>query len=129
MVTVGHNTSSHWDETQWEYKIVRARNREFGQREHLETLLREESIAGWVMTDKYNDSQVRFIRHRSARANDPYLPPAIDPYRTIYVPPTRAHDQNLHALVLLFVVLSVLMALVLLVLLVSLVGQPAIIQL
>jgi hypothetical protein len=69
---------------QWEYKIVRARNGEFGDRAHLRALLRQEGRAGWIMIEKYDDYQVRFKRPCSARRLDDQLPPEIDPYRTIY---------------------------------------------
>jgi hypothetical protein len=68
----------------WEYKIVRARNGEFGDRQHLRALLRQERRAGWIMIEKYDDYQVRFKRPCSAREWDDQLPPGVDPYRTIY---------------------------------------------
>ena len=68
----------------WEYKIVRAPNGEFGQREHLRALLRQEGLAGWVMVEKYDDWRVEFKRPCSARRWDNELPPEIDPYRTVY---------------------------------------------
>jgi hypothetical protein len=82
----------------WEYKIVRARNGEFGQRHHLEALLQQEALAGWEIVAKYNDSQVRLKRPRSARAWDDALPPYIDPYRTVYIAPST--NDTLHAIIL-----------------------------
>ncbi len=120
MHTTGYDRDMLRDDTQWEFKIVRARNREFGQREHLETLLREESLAGWIMTDKYNDSQVRFRRRRAARSQDRFLPPHIDPYRTIYIPAASLSAQNLHLIALAIVLAVVLVAIALVVVLVSL---------
>ncbi len=120
MYTAGRNATSEWDEMQWEYKIVRARNREFGYREHLEALLREEALAGWIMTEKYNDSQVRFKRHRSSRHNDRFLPAAIDPYRTLYTPPQHRDAQHLHVLLLVIALAVALTAMVLVVLLATL---------
>jgi hypothetical protein len=78
-------------EDRWEYKIVRAPNGEFGQREHLRALLDQERRAGWMMVEKYNDWQVRFKRPRNARQLDDTLPSYIDPYRTIY---TTSHSYD-----------------------------------
>ncbi len=61
-------TSAFEYDTYWEYKIVRARHGEFARRDHLTDLLRQEARAGWIMTEKYSDGQVRFKRARSARA-------------------------------------------------------------
>ena len=110
MNTTGRDpTIYQWDDTQWEYKIVRARNREFGQREHVEALLSQESLAGWVMVDKYNNSQIRFKRHRTAQRQDRYLPHGLDPYRTIYVAEGNTATQKLH-LMLMALVLGVALA-------------------
>lgn len=120
MHITGHEQNTLWDDSQWEFKIVRARNREFGQRDHLEALLREEALAGWIMTDKYNDSQVRFRRRRIARVQDRYLPPHIDPYRTVYIPDASAGVQNLHLIALAIVLSVLLVAIAMLAVLVSL---------
>ncbi len=72
--------------THWEYKIVRARRGEFADCRHVEALLRQEARAGWIMVEKYDDSQVRFKRLQSARSRDAWLPSSVDPYRTIYSP-------------------------------------------
>jgi len=88
----------HPFESNWEYKIVRARNNEFGNRHHLDSLLYQEGLAGWQIVEKYNDAQVRFKRPRSARAWDAALPPHIDPYRTIYAVPSTS--DGLHLIVM-----------------------------
>jgi hypothetical protein len=102
----------------WEYKIVRAPNGEFGQRDHLRALLEQEGRAGWQMLEKYDDWQVRFRRPRSARRWDGNLPPEIDPYRTIYAVPTD--NELLHALVMVAGLCFVIFALVILVVVTSL---------
>jgi hypothetical protein len=71
-------------ENDWEFKIVRSDLGAFGKREVLERLLQEEALAGWTLLEKFDDHRVRFKRPRSARAQDPYLPEGVDPYRTHY---------------------------------------------
>ncbi len=71
-------------ENDWEFKIVRANTMAFRKPETLRKLVEEESQAGWVMLEKFDDSRVRFKRRRSARANDANLPADYDPYRTHY---------------------------------------------
>ena len=70
----------------WEFKIVRAGGESplFRKPENLRRLLEEEARAGWVMLEKLDDSRIRFKRHRSARQQDAFLPPDVDPYRTHY---------------------------------------------
>jgi hypothetical protein len=101
----------------WEYKVVQAPNGEFGQREHLRLLLRQEGRAGWVMVEKYDDWRVLFKRPRSAAWWDDHLPPEVDPYRSVY---TVSYDSDwIYALALAGGVLYVIVALVILVVLVS----------
>jgi hypothetical protein len=68
----------------WEFKIVRSNTDVFRKREVLDRLLEEEARAGWIMLEKLDDSRIRFKRPRRARAQDAYLPPGVDPYRTHY---------------------------------------------
>lgn len=68
----------------WEFKIVRSDLPVFRKRERLQQLLDEEAHAGWVMLEKLDNQRVRFKRPRSARAQDGFLPPDVDPYRTQY---------------------------------------------
>jgi hypothetical protein len=68
----------------WEFKIVRSNTTAFRKREVLDKLLEEEAHAGWIMLEKLDDSRIRFKRPRRARAQDAYLPPDVDPYRTHY---------------------------------------------
>ncbi len=69
---------------EWEYKTMRARYGEFGDKRQLAAMLRQEAQAGWRMVDKHSDYQVRLCRPRGARARDAQLPPEVDPYRTEY---------------------------------------------
>jgi hypothetical protein len=68
----------------WEFKIVRSETAAFRKPEVLRRMIEEESQAGWVMLEKFDDSRVRFKRPHSARARDPFLPEGVDPYRTRY---------------------------------------------
>ncbi len=68
----------------YEFKIVRSGSAAFRKPETLQELVEEESRAGWVMLEKFDDSRVRFKRPRSARARDAFLPEGVDPYRTQY---------------------------------------------
>lgn len=68
----------------WEFKIVRSNSAAFRNPEALKKLVEEETQAGWVMLEKFDDSRVRFKRPRSARARDAFLPDDVDPYRTQY---------------------------------------------
>ena len=68
----------------WEFKIVRSNSTAFRKREVLDKLLEEEARAGWIMLEKLDDTRIRFKRPRRARAQDAYLPPDVDPYRTHY---------------------------------------------
>jgi hypothetical protein len=70
----------------WEFKIVRSNSSTFKTPQALNKLIEEESRAGWIMLEKFDDNRVRFKRLRSARARDANLPEGIDPYRTTYGP-------------------------------------------
>ena len=67
---------------EWEFKIVRSGSGAFRKSEIFQKLLNEESIAGWQMLEKLDDSRVRFKRPKSARKKDTMLPQGFDPYRT-----------------------------------------------
>ena len=68
----------------YEFKIVRSGSGAFRNPDTLKELVEEESRAGWVMLEKFDDGRVRFKRPRSARARDAFLPEGVDPYRTQY---------------------------------------------
>ncbi|MGD8455477.1 MAG: hypothetical protein PVF83_03755 [Anaerolineales bacterium] len=68
----------------WEFKIVKSALGKFSKREVVDQVRAEESMAGWVMVEKFDDSRIRFKRPFSAQRNDFNLPPGIDPYRTTF---------------------------------------------
>jgi hypothetical protein len=75
----------------WEFKIGRSESGAFREPEVLEKLIEEETRAGWVLLEKFDDSRVRFKRPRSARARDGFLPEGVDPYRTRYGAPSARY--------------------------------------
>jgi hypothetical protein len=68
----------------WEFKIVRSTTGAFGKLERIEQVVAEESVAGWVLVEKFDDNRLRFKRPANARRNDANLPAHINPYRTTY---------------------------------------------
>jgi hypothetical protein len=66
----------------WEFKIVRSATGAFSKREKIEQVVAEESVAGWVLVEKFDDNRLRFKRPASARRNDYNLPAHVNPYRT-----------------------------------------------
>ena len=66
----------------WEFKIVRSATGAFSKREKIEQVVAEESVAGWVLVEKFDDNRLRFKRPASAKRNDFNLPPHVNPYRT-----------------------------------------------
>ena len=67
---------------EWEFKIVRSATGKFSKRDAVEQVRAEESMAGWIMVEKFDDSRIRFKRPISAQRDDIKLPYDIDPYRT-----------------------------------------------
>ena len=67
----------------WEFKIVRANTPRFKNPDVLRQVCEEESRAGWVLLEKFDDQRLRFKRPTSARAVDSTLV-GCDPYRTQY---------------------------------------------
>jgi len=90
-------------EQDWEFKIVRSSSSAFHKPETLQKLLREESIAGWEMVEKFDDSRIRLKRPRSAREQDAYLPQGVDPYRTQYGAPAVLYGVVVIGVLLLIV--------------------------
>lgn len=84
---------------EWEFKIVRSESRAFRKPDVFQRLLNEESIAGWQLLEKLDNSRVRFKRPISARKRDNMLPQGLDPYRTQVGSDTRK--------TLLFIILGV----------------------
>jgi hypothetical protein len=66
----------------WEFKILRSATGAFSKREKIDQVAAEESVAGWVLVEKFDDNRLRFKRPASAKRNDFNLPPNINPYRT-----------------------------------------------
>jgi hypothetical protein len=77
-------------EKDWEFKIIRSTYPVFRKPVAFQTLLEEESLAGWELVEKLDDRRVRFKRRRDDRRRDANLPPGIDPYRTQYGTNTNA---------------------------------------
>ena len=65
---------------EWEFKIVRASTKKFGNPEFLRQVREEEARSGWEMLEKFDDYRVRFRRKIEHRGGD--LHREIDPYRT-----------------------------------------------
>ena len=75
---------------EWEFKIVRSGSGAFRKPEGFQKMLNEESIAGWQLLEKLDNSRVRLKRPKGARQRDAMLPPGIDPYRIQKGTDTRA---------------------------------------
>lgn len=71
-------------EGDWEFKIVRSTSGAFRRPEVFQSLMEEESLAGWELVEKLDDRRVRFKRRKDARWRDATLPPGFDPYRSQY---------------------------------------------
>ncbi len=71
-------------EEDWEFKIVRSQTNAFKKYDTIERVKAEESIAGWILVEKFDDGRLRFKRPPNAKKNDYNLPQGIDPYRTTY---------------------------------------------
>lgn len=69
-------------ENDWEFKILKSAAGKFKKYEVIEQVKAEESAAGWIMVEKFDNNRIRFKRPKSAVKNDYLLPPYIDPYRT-----------------------------------------------
>jgi hypothetical protein len=65
----------------WEFKILRSTMGAFKKPEFLRQCLEDESRAGWVLVEKFDDGRLRLKRPASARERDGKLAD-IDPYRT-----------------------------------------------
>ena len=64
----------------WEFKILRSATGAFRRPDLLRQILDEESRAGWVLVEKFDNQRMRLKRPVSARAADTTL--GFDPYRT-----------------------------------------------
>jgi hypothetical protein len=66
----------------WEFKILRSASGAFRNPATLRQALEEESRAGWVLVEKFDNQRVRMKRPASARARDGATD--LDPYRTSF---------------------------------------------
>ncbi len=98
--------------TQWEYKTVHARWGEFSNPDHLQRLLQQEALAGWVMIEPFNADAVCFRRHKQAAAWDHLLPPGIDAYRTLYTYTAEPAVETENLVILAGLVIVVIMLLI-----------------
>lgn len=64
----------------WEFKILRSMTNAFGKPERLKQVLEEESRAGWVLVEKFDNARLRLKRPVTAKEADGQLD--FDPYRT-----------------------------------------------
>ncbi len=64
----------------WEFKIVRAAMGGFRKAAFLQQVLDDESRAGWVLVEKFDNCRIRLKRPAKARERDGKLD--FDPYRT-----------------------------------------------
>lgn len=65
-----------------EFKILRSNTGAFGNPETMKQVITEESQNGWLFTEKFDNSRLRFHRNISHRKNDDKA--ILDPYRTTY---------------------------------------------
>jgi hypothetical protein len=72
--------SSNDLEQNWEFKIVRSAMGSFRKPTYLQQVLGDESRAGWVLVEKFDDSRIRLKRPAKSRELDGKLD--FDPYRT-----------------------------------------------
>jgi hypothetical protein len=66
----------------WEFKILRSATNAFRDPDRLRQVLEEESRAGWILVEKFDNQRLRLKRPASARTADSAL--GFDPYRTSY---------------------------------------------
>lgn len=64
----------------WEFKILRSMTNAFKDPEKLKTILEQESRAGWLLAEKFDDARIRLKRPTTAKSSDAQLD--FDPYRT-----------------------------------------------
>jgi hypothetical protein len=64
----------------WEFKILRSASGDFRKPERLAEILEQESKAGWVLVEKFDNRRIRLKRRAEARKDDRSL--GFDPYRS-----------------------------------------------
>ena len=88
----------------WEFKILHTAKGAFKNPERLREVLDEESRAGWVLVEKFDNSRIRLKRSPDARRNDLHL--GIDPWRS-YVGQTSNQREAKIVLLIVGVLLAV----------------------
>ena len=68
----------------WEFKILRSATGAFKLPKKMQQALEEESRAGWVLVEKFDNTRIRLKRRAKARERDGNL--NFDPYRTFIGP-------------------------------------------
>jgi hypothetical protein len=66
----------------WEFKILRSMSGAFKNPETLKRVLDEESRAGWLLVEKFDNQRIRLKRPANAKKVAPDV--GFDPYRTYY---------------------------------------------
>lgn len=87
----------------WEFKILRSPYGTFAQAEQLREVLEEESRAGWVLVEKFDEQRIRLKRPAAARSGDSTR--ELDPYRTHLAEPMPASVKRM------FLIFGVVLAL------------------
>lgn len=64
----------------WEFKILRSSTAVFKNPERMRAILEDETKAGWVLVEKFDDRRIRLKRPASVGRMDAKLD--FDPYRT-----------------------------------------------
>jgi len=64
----------------WEFKILRSMSSAFRKSERLAEVLEEESKAGWILVEKFDNRRIRLKRRAECRKDDRTL--GFDPYRS-----------------------------------------------
>jgi hypothetical protein len=64
----------------WEFKILRSISGEFRRPQRLAEILDQESRAGWMLVEKFDDRRIRLKRRSTASKDDRNLD--FDPYRS-----------------------------------------------
>jgi hypothetical protein len=90
-------------EDDWEFKILRSAYGAFGDPDQMVGILEQESQAGWVLVEKFDNQRLRLKRRASEQRNDARND--FDPYRTTFDERMPARTKNL-----LFVLLSIVIA-------------------
>jgi hypothetical protein len=91
----------------WEFKILRSMTNAFKNPEILQQVLMDESRAGWVLVEKFDDARLRLKRPASAKEADSQLD--FDPYRTYF---GISQGRYILIIVLLSIGIPILVALV-----------------